>query len=250
MTIYEIAIAFAAFLIAGFVKGAVGIGQMSTAIAFLTLGLDLRTAVPLLIVPALVSNLWQGVRGTEATAILRRFALANLVGGIGIVIGTAILYAVHPDILGVVLGVLIAVYASMNLARFQPVAPPRVEAWATPAVAFASGILTGTTGSLHLLLAAWFAALRMPRAAYIQAVGVTLLVASLFWAGSLVWQGALTWTSASWSVAALVPTFLGMAIGSALRGRVSEETFRTAIMGFLLILSLGLVWKSAAASPV
>lgn len=246
MTGAAVAIACAGFFVAGFVKGSVGIGQITTAVAIVGLGLDLRTAVPLLIVPALVSNLWQAGRGPDTAAMAKRFALANLLGGVGIFIGTAILYATDPKLLSAVLGVLVAAYAAMNLARFNPVAPPAVERWATPVVAFASGVLTGTTGSLHLLLAAWLAALRLPRAAYIQAVGLTLLVAGVFWAGSLIWQGALTVTAALWSAAAMVPTFAGMALGSALRGRISEAAFRTALMVFLLILSVSLVWKAVS----
>lgn len=246
MTEAQIAIAALAFLVAGIVKGAVGVGQITTAVALLGVGLDLRTAVPLLIVPALVSNIWQASRGTDAGAMLRRFWVPHLLGGIGIVAGTAILYRVDPALLSAVLGILLALYAAANLARFDPEVPPALERWGTPPMAFASGLLTGATGSLHLLLVAWFAALRLPRAAYIQAMGVTFLVASLFWAGSLVWQGALTATATLWSAAALIPTFAGMAVGAWLRERVSEQAFRRALMVFLLILSVSLVWKAAA----
>ena len=244
MTGTEIAVAAIAFLVAGIVKGAVGIGQMTTAVAILGLGLELRAAVPLLIAPALVSNLWQASRGQEAPALFRRFALSNVAGGIGIVIGTAILFAVPAGPMSATLGILVALYAATTLARFDPVAPAAVERWGTPPVALVSGVLTGATGSLHLLLAAWYAALRLPRAAYIQAVGLCFLVASLFWVGSLVWKGALTLEVALWSAAALVPTFIGMTMGSALRGRVSEALFRKALMVFLLVLSATLVWKS------
>lgn len=245
MSDFQIAVAVAAFLIAGIVKGAVGIGQMTTAVAILGLGLDLRAAVPLLIVPALVSNLWQSARGTDAPGMLRRFGLANACGGAGIVLGTAMLYALDPGLMSLTLGALVALYAILNLAKFDPAAPRMVERWGTPPVAFASGVLTGATGSLHLLLAAWFAALRLPRAAYVQAVGLTFLIASLFWAASLAWQGALSGRSLLWSAAALVPTFAGMALGAALRDRVSERAFRTGLMLFLLILALSLIWKAA-----
>lgn len=245
MTEFQIGIATLAFLIAGIVKGAVGIGQMTTAVALLGLGLDLRTAIPLLIIPALVSNLWQAGRGPEAPAMFRRFALANLLGGFGIVAGTAILFAVDPSLLSAGLGALIALYATANLARLDPAVPPSIERWATPPMALVSGLVTGATGSLHLLLAAWYAALRVPRAAYIQAIGLTFLIASLFWAGSLVWQGALTIPVALWSGAALIPTFIGMALGGWLRNRVSEAIFRKGLMVFLLILSVSLIAKAA-----
>ena len=147
-------------------------------------------------------------------------------------------------LLSAALGVLIALYAGANLARFDPAVPQAVEKWATPPLALLSGVATGATGSLHLLLAAWYAALRLPRVAYIQAIGLTFLIAGVFWAASLVWQGALTGPAFLWSAAALVPTFGGMAIGGWLRGRVSEGLFRKALMVFLLALSLSLMAKA------
>lgn len=244
MTEFQIGVAAFAFLIAGIVKGAAGIGQITTAVVLLGLGLDLRAAIPLLIAPALVSNLWQAGRGPDVPVIIRRFALANLAGGIGIAGGTVILFAADTTLLSAGLGILVALYAVSNLARFDPTVPPSVEKWATPPLAFASGLVTGATGSLHLLLAAWYATLRLPRTAYIQAVGLTFMIAGFFWAGSLIWQGALTVTVALWSIAALIPTFLGMALGGWLRDKASETAFRKGVMVFLLILALSLIAKA------
>ena len=62
-----------AFLIAGTVKGAVGIGLPTTAIGLMTLAIDPRTAIALILVPMIVSNAWQVDRSGEILAAARRY---------------------------------------------------------------------------------------------------------------------------------------------------------------------------------
>jgi hypothetical protein len=55
-----------AFLIAGAVKGVIGLGLPTVSLGLLTVALDLQTAMALLVVPSLVTNLWQSVVGGNA----------------------------------------------------------------------------------------------------------------------------------------------------------------------------------------
>ena len=61
-----------AFFIAGAVKGVIGLGLPMVSLALLTVALDLRTAMALLVVPSLVANLWQSAVGGNAKVILCR----------------------------------------------------------------------------------------------------------------------------------------------------------------------------------
>ena len=69
------------FLLAGFVKGIVGLGLPTISLALLTALLDLPTAMALLVVPAFCTNIWQGFFGGHlaiAFGLLTSF-LARLV---------------------------------------------------------------------------------------------------------------------------------------------------------------------------
>ena len=65
-------IATIAFLIAGFVKGVIGLGLPTVAIGLLGLVMPPAEAAALLVVPSLVTNVWQLAAGPSFTALLRR----------------------------------------------------------------------------------------------------------------------------------------------------------------------------------
>ena len=58
-----LALAMAVFFLAGLIKGIAGAGLPTVALALLALAIDIKAAIALLIVPALVTNIWQGLTG-------------------------------------------------------------------------------------------------------------------------------------------------------------------------------------------
>ena len=234
----------AAFLISGVVKGAVGIGQATTAVAILTTALGLREAVPLLMVPALVANVWQLRQGGGLGALFKRFSALNAVACLGIWLGTRILFAIDPVALAAVLGSIVCLYAAINLTPWTISMKASRERWMSPTVGLVSGLLTGTTGSLHLLLVVYFQALGLEKDRFVQACGLTFLIGTVIWAASLAERGALDATAAAISALALIPTLIGMAAGSWLRVKVSEALFRRWVWIGMIVLGLNLVRKA------
>jgi uncharacterized membrane protein YfcA len=238
---HTIVIIATAFLVAGAIKGAIGAGLPTTSIAIMGAALGLREAVPLLIVPAVASNLWLVVQGGRAGHLFRRFGTMIVMAGIGIWLGTVILYRVEPAPLSAVLGVAVCIYALINLFAFHVHLPGRFERPFSPIVGLVSGLLTGATGSMLLPVLLYLQALGLDKDDFVRTLGQLLLVASLMWAGALVAEGALDGEAAVLSAFALLPTGVGMLAGQWVRGRVSQERFRTGVFVFLLILGLNLL---------
>ena len=68
-----LAIIGGAFLLAGMVKGVLGMGLPSVAMAILGLIMLPAQAASILVVPSLVTNMWQFVAGPHARAVLKRY---------------------------------------------------------------------------------------------------------------------------------------------------------------------------------
>ena len=234
----------AAFLVSGVVKGAVGIGQVTTAVAILTTALGLREAIPLLIVPTLVANVWQLRRGSGLGALFKRFWILNAVACFGVWLGTMILFAIDPVALTAVLGTIVCLYVAFNLTRWTIRMKGSHERWMSPVTGLVSGLLTGTTGSLHLLLVVYFQALGLDKDRFVQACGLTFLIGTVIWAAALTERGALDATAATVSALVLIPTLLGMAAGSWLRAKISEALFRRWVWIGMIVLGLNLVRKA------
>jgi uncharacterized membrane protein YfcA len=232
------------FLIASTVKGIVGIGQITTALAIVGGLVSLRELVPLLVLPALVSNIVQAAEGSGFWPMLRRFWLTNATGCAGVWLGTAILYSVDPRYPTALLGVLVCGYSVLGLTAGVVRVPAARERLLSPIVGFVSGVLTGATGSLHLLLAAYYEAVGLERNEFIKANAITFLITSVIWSAALFDQGAMNREVLILSAAILVPTFLGLYAGRWIRRRIAHEVFRKGLLALLFVLGLNLIRKA------
>lgn len=237
------ATAAVAFLVAGGVKGVIGLGLPLTAIAILGLVLGLREAIPLLVIPVFFTNLWQVLQGGDLKGLFRRFWAMNLLLALGTWIGTVILFRVDPAPLAVLLGVVVAAYAMLNLLSVKLKVRPGTEPVWGPAIGFVSGVLTGTTGSVGAPVAMYLQALELDKDAFVQGVALSFFIAAIFWIAALLHQGAFTVNVAFWSAAALVPSVAGMWAGQRLRDRLSQTVFRKGVLVLLLVLGCNLIWK-------
>src|SRR5919109_264819 len=103
------------FLIAGAVKGVIGLGLPTVSLALLTVALDLPTAMALLLVPSFVTNLWQSIVGGNAKVILYRLWPFLVTATVTVWIGVAALTRLTPSLLTALLGALVVTYSVVNL---------------------------------------------------------------------------------------------------------------------------------------
>ncbi|MDH3230156.1 MAG: sulfite exporter TauE/SafE family protein [Alphaproteobacteria bacterium] len=224
------------FLIAGAVKGVVGLGLPTVSLALLTVATDLPSAMALLLVPSFVTNFWQAVVGGNAGAVLRRLWPFLLMATVTVWLGATALTRVDLALLSGLLGTLLIVYATLNLAGFRLAITPRQELWAGPLVGSANGILTGMTGSFVVPGVLYLQAIGLSRDMLIQAMGTLFTASTLALAVALQGNNLLTIELATLSAAALLPAVVGMVVGQRIRQRLSEQLFRRVFFIALLIL--------------
>jgi uncharacterized membrane protein YfcA len=235
-TIATIAIVAATFLLAGAVKGVIGLGLPTVSLAFLTVALGLPEAMALLIVPSLVTNVWQAVVGGHGAAVLRRVWPFLLTAGATVWLGAGALTRVDLGWLSALLGLLLIVYAGLGLAGRHFTISPRVERWAGPLAGAVNGVLTGMTGSFVVPGVMFLQALGLPRDGLIQAMGMLFTVSTLALGAALGGNGLLTAELGTLSAAALPPAIIGMVLGRRIRKRLPERRFRRVFFVSLLIL--------------
>ncbi len=233
MTLLAVA---ATFLLAGTVKGVIGLGLPTVSLAILTVVIDLPSAMALLLVPSFVTNLWQAMVGGNGWTILRRIWLFLLMATVTVWLGATALTRVDLAWLSALLGVLLVSYASISLSGFRIALNMRQEAWAGPLIGTANGILTGMTGSFVVPGVMFLQAIGLPRDMLIQAMGMLFTVSTLALAAALKGNDLLTGELSIVSAAALLPAVIGMVFGQRIRQRLSEERFRKVFFTALLLL--------------
>ncbi|SDA96139.1 sulfite exporter TauE/SafE family protein [Mesorhizobium qingshengii] len=228
------------FLAAGFVKGVVGMGLPTVAMGLLAVTMPPAEAAALLLIPSLVTNLWQLLTGPSFGGLCKR--LWTMMAGVvfGTVAGAGLLNGTHAGVASAGLGVALVLYAIVGLARARFATPAHHEAWLSPLVGVATGLVTGATGVFVIPAVPYLQSLRLDREDLIQALGLSFTVSTAALAIGLLREGAFASPTAqlAGSIAALAPALAGMFIGQALRQRMSVETFRTVFLAGLLALGL------------
>lgn len=237
------AVVFIAMIAAGCVKGVIGLGLPLTSIAIMGTVMDLRQAIPLIVVPILVTNIYQAMQGGQLAAQFRRFWSMNLLLCAGTWGGTVLLFIIDPAALVITLGCVVVGYALINLFSVTIRVPAKNEGWMSPMVGLISGILTGTTGSVGAPIAIYMQALGLEKAAFLQAVSLSFFITAVVWIAALIDQSAFNLQTTVVSLFAVIPAFVGMWTGQVLRDRLPEDKFRHWIFVFLIVVGANLIRK-------
>ena len=241
-----LAVAAAVFILAGFVKGVIGAGMPTLAIALLTATFDIKAGLVLILVPALVTNIWQSLVGGAFVLIAKRLGVFLVMASIGVWLGVGLLAKSDSLIISGLLGVMLCVYAGVSLVTPQIPPPGRHEIWLAPTIGCLSGFLAGLMGSFVVPGSLYIQALGMPRDVFVQAMGFAFTFVALALAAALLGHGLMSVELGTLSVAALVPAALGMAVGQRIRKRLSESVFRRVFFCGMLALGIYMALRAFA----
>jgi uncharacterized membrane protein YfcA len=236
----------ATFLLAGLVKGVIGLGLPTVAMGVLASVMAPAEAAALLLVPSFVTNVWQLLAGPRVAPLLRR--LGGMMAGvaIGTLAASGMIAGHDTRAASIGLGAALVVYAAAGLAKLKLSVPARAERWAGPLVGLVTGGVTGATGVFVIPAVPYLGALDLARDDLVQALGLSFTVSSLALAGGLAWHGGLAAQSLGASLLALIPALLGMALGGAVRARVRPAIFRRCFFAGLLGLGTEIAWRALA----
>jgi len=232
-----------AFLLAGFVKGVIGLGLPTVSIGLLGLLMTPAQAAAVLVVPSLVTNIWQAAVGGGLLALVRR--LWPLLAGI--CIGTALGVVVLPhDDNGratVWLGLALVIYAALGLVKVEFAVPRHAETWLGLLMGTATGAITVATGIFVMPGTPYIQSMEFDRDRLVQALGLSFTVSTITLAAALAYTGQVQ-TSLAWpSMVALVAALVGMGLGQLTRGKIKAETFRLCFFVGLMLLGLHLALR-------
>ncbi|EJN38064.1 hypothetical protein DUF81 [Pseudomonas sp. GM84] len=233
----------ATFLLAGAVKGVIGLGLPTIAMGLLGLAMSPTQAAALLIVPSTLTNLWQLAAGGHLLGLMRRLGPMLAMIFVGTLLGSAWLgidsgpWAVHA------LGAALVIYALYGLiGPVLRVARER-EGWLGPLCGLVTGVVTAATGVFVMPAVPYLQSLGLSRDEMIQALGLSFTVSTLALALGLAGQDALGGQALGASLLMLAPALLGMLGGQWLRQRISAALFKRcffiglAVLGGHLLIS-------------
>lgn len=223
----------ATFVLAGFVKGVIGLGLPTIAVGVLGVVMAPAQAAALLVIPNLVTNSWQ-LAGPKLKGIIARL-WPMLVGTcVGTWAGAGLLEKAKDGSATLWLGVALVLYALVGLKAAKLRVPTAAEIWLGPLVGVVTGVATAATGVFVLPAVPYLQALGFDKDELVQALGLSFIVSTIALSFGLVGAGALDLKVAGASLLALLPALAGMWFGQAIRQRITAATFKLCFFAGLL----------------
>lgn len=239
-TLTAIALVFA---LAGYIKGVIGLGLPTIATGLMGLFLLPGEAASIVVVPALLTNIWQMWNGPNLIGLLRR--LAPLLMGImaGTIVTAGMLARGDVKVTVALLGGALIAYALYALANPRLSIPPRWQAALGLVAGVATGVISGSTGVFVVPSIPYVQALGLDKDDLVQAIGITAFTSALALGMGLGVHGGLRGDLVVPIGVAVAAAMAGMGLGQVLRAGLSHDRFRRWVLMGLMGLGAAMMTR-------
>lgn len=232
----------------GFAKGVVGFALPLIGVSIAGSFMPYQVAVALLIVPMLVSNLFQALRHGLAAALgsLRDYWLMNLLLVVMIALSAQLVLALPDRALFAILGITVALFGASQLAGWRPRFPMRHRARVEAGVALVGGFFGGLSGVWGPPIIMYLVAADLPKGEMVRVQSLSFLLGSLVLFFAHLHSGVLNPVTLPVSTWMVLPTMAAMFAGYEVHDRLDQELFRKVTLVVLVLTGLNLLRRALA----
>lgn len=232
-----IAICIALFL-GGILKGATGVGMPIIAVPVIAAFYDVRLAVIILVIPNLLSNLWQVNKfksHNHEPKFTRNFALS---GFIGAAVGTLVLAWVPVEKLNILMALVVFAYITLRVARPEFHLPLERAKKLVGYAGFGGGVLQGALGISAPIAVTFANAIRLDRPVFIFTISAFFTSMCLAQLPMQYAYGMVNWNTILIGLIAFLPLVAGLQVGEIVGKRMNPIVFDRVILAMLAVLAL------------
>jgi uncharacterized membrane protein YfcA len=243
MTIELIILASIAYLIAGTIKGTVGIGLPTASIGILSQFTDPRFAISLVVFPILFSNAYQVLREGQIIRTLKSyypFAIALMIVLMGMTFVTA---SIDTDALIVLLGSVMVLFSLSSFISDPPALPDHLDKPVQIFAGICSGLIGGLTAIWSPPMIIYLLSRRVDKTEFIRATGLLIFLGGISLALGFWQAGHLSPELSMLSIGMIIPTLIGFTFGEWIRRRMDASRFRSIVLMIFLLMGLNLIRK-------
>lgn len=239
-----IVFAISVTLLAGFVKGATGFALPMIMVSGLATILPPNVAIGALIIPTVVSNVWQSLRGGglgAAADVARKFKVYIGTLLVFIVIAAQLVAVMPQRVILLMLGGPIVILALFLLSGKTFHIRPERRTMTEVIVGAMSGFLGGLAGIWGPLTVTYLTASNTPKAEQVRITGVIFGVGALV-LGLAHWRsGLLNAQTLPLSLFMILPVLVGQTLGNRVQDRLDQKKFKRLTLFVLIVAGLNLV---------
>ena len=228
----------AIFLLAGTVKGSLGIGFPAVVMSILPIIAEPGLGVALLAIPIFVTNGTQFLTVKGWPAIIRRFLIAGISVAATIFVVAQFVDEVPSRWINIAVGASLVLFALTSLLKVD------LQMTEHPAWQLVVGISSGLIGGLSAVKAPimiYTVGLKLPREEFICVAGFLFFMGGIGLTLGTLNASLLNGVTTLFSLICCVFALIGFRIGAIIRKRLSDRVFRTAILWVILALGTRLI---------
>src|SRR4051812_33379290 len=225
-----IAAVVCSLIVAGLLKGIIGVGMPVVALPLLSLFIDVKSATMLLSMPLVFSNLPQALEDGKTGRCLTELMPVFLGMIPGLFLGVRVLLALDANVAKIMAGLMLIGVGGITLLA------PKLEIQSRSAFptgiifGFFGGILGGVAAMSGPLVFIFLLAKGLRGKAFTKAASLFLVVSAGSLAILLIASRQFTLADISVSTTATLPVVLGMHLGQHLRDKIAPETFKKLVL--------------------
>ncbi|KEP69187.1 membrane protein [Thioclava dalianensis] len=246
MEIWQIAVALAVTLFAGFVKGAVGFAMPMIMLSSFASFLPAELALALLILPTLVTNILQASRQGIGAAwgSIRSYRIFIAMIVLFIPISAGFVQTVPQGVMYGLLGGPIVAFALWQLSGKPLILPMHHRRLTEGGLGVIGGLYGGISGIWGPPLIVYLLSIEAPKQEAVRIQGVVFLIGAIILAGAHLVSGVLNAQTIPLSALMVAPALLGQRLGFAAQDRLDPVMFRRLTLILLAIAGANLVRRA------
>ena len=217
-------------IVAGLLKGIIGVGMPVVALPLLSLFIDIKSAVMLLSMPLIFSNVPQALEGGKTVRCLRQ--LMPVIFGMipGLFLGVRILLALDANVAEIIAGLVVMGVGGVTLLAPRLQLQSRLVLPTGVTLGFFGGILGAIAAMPGPLVFVFLLAKGLRGKAFTKEASLYLVVSAGLLAILLAASRQFNWLDVLVSMAAMLPVVLGMYVGQQMRDKIAPETFEKLVL--------------------
>ncbi|MCF2905734.1 sulfite exporter TauE/SafE family protein [Octadecabacter sp. CECT 8868] len=229
----------------GVVKGVVGFAMPMILISGMTLVLPPEQALAALILPTLLTNVWQSLRQGLQSALqtIREFRVFLLCLVLLLVMSAQLVRILEPQMLYALIGLPVALFSVLQLAGWKPKLSARSTRLDAVIGSFA-GFVGGISGVWGPPTVSYLTAVNTPKQDQMRAQGVIYGIGAIALAGAHLQTGVLRSENLPLTLTILPFAFAGLWIGFRLQDQIPQEKFRMLTLVVLAVAGLNLIRRA------
>ncbi|MEM7358794.1 MAG: sulfite exporter TauE/SafE family protein [Pseudomonadota bacterium] len=232
-----------ALISSAFIKGSLGLGFSTICLAILANVLELKTAISIVVIPSLISNVMVMIEAGNFRVSLRTFAWMLLMAVPGMLVGLQILRQADNSLSLTILSGVLVIYGCWGLLNRHFRIDERLIPRLNPVIGFFTGTVNGATGSQIFPIMPYLLSLNISKDVLVQTINMSFSLSSLIMLSALYYMNALDTASLFTYSLGIVPVMAGVWLGGKVRRRLSEQRFRQAVMVLIIVLGVLLLFR-------